>query len=317
MRTSKRNTWISTPSRLVTLSVALVAGMCPCQQLPSQPTSETQGLMTRVGSPSHLALDEFRKAGMEDIKPHVLTAAERSKVESALSSLPALHQKVLFRRLHSLAFVDGVPGEGTGLTSPDATKGLYDITLRASLLDESLSTFLTTKEQREFTADGSGVTVTVEGTGADALTYVLLHESTHIVDKSCGITTATENPFTADIWTGYLNLAPPLAASVAATTYFRGGRRLGSSKAASVYDALSLTPFVSLYSTASKEEDFAELVAWHEMLIQHHGGLIVAMEDSNGKPLRQWRPLDFAGVRKRFLDVDSLLTSVNACDGVL
>ena len=67
-----------------------------------------------------------------------------------------------------------------GLPLPVANTGLYDITLRASILNEPLSTFLTTKERRIFTDDGSGITVTVEGTGADALTYVLLHESTRM-----------------------------------------------------------------------------------------------------------------------------------------
>ena len=34
------------------------------------------------------------------------------------------------------------------------------------------------------------------------MTYVLLHESTHVVDKSCGITADTNTPLIADTWTG-------------------------------------------------------------------------------------------------------------------
>ena len=63
-----------------------------------------------------------------------------------------------------------------------------------------LSTFLTTKEQRVFRDDGSGNTVAVMGTGTDAVTYVLLHESTHVADFVCGMTKHPEN----GIWGGSL-----------------------------------------------------------------------------------------------------------------
>jgi hypothetical protein len=297
----------------VAFSIALVSGASVGQQPLPQDTTEIRSLMTRVVTPSQLALDEFRKAGMEGVKPHTLTASEQDKVKAALLALPALHRYVLDKRLNSFAFVDGIPGEGTGLTSPAVTKGLYDITFRASLLDETLSTFLTNKERRVFSADGSGVTLTVRGTGTDALTYVLLHEATHVVDKSCGITATRGNPFTASIWTGPRTLVPSLASSVAATTYFRGGRPLPLTQAANVYNALSQTPFLSLYSTAAREEDFAELVAWHELFLHHHGNLVIELKDTRGEPPMQWKPLNFEGVQRRFLEVDKLFLSANSC----
>ena len=299
------------------LGIALMPVANATQQ--DSPLNEAAGvkaLMARVGPPSQEALDEFKNAGMEDVRPHLLTTPERAKVEAALASLPALNRQVLEKKLHYLAFVDGIPGEGTGLTSPVAKTGLYDITLRASILDEPLSTFLTTKERRVFTDDGSGITVTVNGIGTDALTYVLLHESTHVVDKSCGITTEPRSPFTAGIWTSQKEMVPPLASSIAATTYFRGGRPLGEGQAATIYDALAKTPFVSLYATASDQEDFAELVAWHEILKQHHGNLVIAVNDARGKILRRWEPLTFPEVQNRFADVDKLLASPAPCNGL-
>jgi hypothetical protein len=52
-------------------------------------------------------------------------------------------------------------------------------------------------------------------------------------------------------------MVPPLASSVAATTFFRGRCPLGVGEAATVYDALAQTPFVNLYATASPLEDLA------------------------------------------------------------
>jgi len=74
-----------------------------------------------------------------------------------------------------------------------------------------------------------------------------------------------------------------------------------------VYDSLAQSPFVSLYSTASEQEDFSELVAWRDVMQQHSGNLIIEMADADGKILRRWEPLTFPGVQKRFADVDDLL----------
>lgn len=273
-------------------------------------------LMARVGSPSKLAMKEFKKAGMQGVTPHILTAEERSTVEAALASLPALNKRVLEKKLHSLSFVDGIPGEGTGLPSPNAKTGLYDITLRASIVDESLSTFLTTKERRVFVDDGSGTTVTVAGTGTNALTYVLLHESSHVVDKGCGITANPHSRFVDGIWASLKEMTPSVAA-ITPRTYFRGGSKLPAAEAEATYVALSRTPFVSLYATASEAEDFAELVAWHEILKQHQGDLVIEVTDARGKTLKQWDPLTFPGVEGRFANVDELLTSQSDCRNLL
>ncbi|WP_150132878.1 hypothetical protein [Acidisarcina polymorpha] len=249
---------------------------------------------------------------MQDVKPHTLTSEERKAVEAALAALPALNKRVLERHLHNLAFVDGIPGEGTGLTSPSKKTGLSDITLRASVIDESLTTFLTNKERRVYKQDASGMTITVAGTGTNALTYVLLHESTHVVDISCGITTTPGGPFVQSIWTDYSTLAPSLAV-ITPTTYFRGADHLPMAKATSLYDALAQTPFVSLYATASRQEDLAELVAWHEIYTQGGGDLTIELQDPGGKTIRQWHPLTFPKVRERFTEVDQLLSSQPGC----
>ncbi len=66
--------------------------------------------MARVGTPSPAAVDEFKNAGMEEVRPHVLSISERAKVESVLASLPELNRRALEKKLHSLAFADGIPG---------------------------------------------------------------------------------------------------------------------------------------------------------------------------------------------------------------
>ena len=300
--------------RVVVVGLALLPAVRAVGQGSGQ--GDVGALMDRVGTPSAMAVDQFKQAGMEEVRGHALTAAEREQVRGVLASLPALNRRVLEKRLHSLAFVDGIPGEGTGLTSPFGKTGLYDITLRASILAEPLTTFLTTKEQRVFREDGSGNTVTVAGTGTDAVTYVLLHESTHVTDFVCGITKHPETGFGAGVWASQTAMVPGLADSQAAKTYFRRGPKVPLGQAVTLYDALATTPFVSLYSTAEPQEDLAEMVAWREIQKEHHGSLVITVKDAQGKTLGQWEPLHFPAVEKRFAAVDGLLESPGTCTGL-
>ena len=270
-------------------------------------------LMARVGRPSHSEIEEFRAAGMDSVRVHVLTEAERAKVEAALASLPPLHKDALLSHLHQLAFVDGIPGEGTGLTSPAVQNGMFDMTFRASLIDEALPTFLTTKEKRVFADDGSGVTVTVTGTGANALTYVLLHESAHVLDGGCAINKTLPNAYDMGIWTEQHQMTAEISHNPATQTYFHQGQKLPLSQAANTYDALAKTPFVSLYATAAATEDFAELIAWRELQQQYGGSLKIEVDDPRSGQKRSWTPLSFPLVKERFSRIDALEALDTGC----
>jgi hypothetical protein len=272
-------------------------------------------LLSRVGAPGALAISQFKKAGMQDVTPHSLTADQRRKVAVALAALPKLTRHVLALRLHTLAFLDGIPGEGTGLTSPASVPGLYDISLRTSVIDESLIQFLTTKEALVFLNDGTGASVTVTGTGADAVTYVLLHESAHILDKVCNITGSSDESFESNVWRNDRELAPALA-GVTPKTHFRGGGRLPLTQAPAVYDALARTPFVSLYATANRKEDFAELLAWQNVAARPQGDLVITEENAGAGTSRRWHPLESSGVRVRFARLSNLLGSPMTCRGL-
>ncbi len=282
----------------------------------SREVAASRPLNVCVNQPSEQAMSIFKDAGLKDVRPHALTGAERIKVQAALDSLPPLNKEVLAKYLYQLAFVDGIPGEGTGLTSPAAGKGQFDITLRASVIGESLSTLLTLKERRVFTDDGSGTTVTVSGTGADALTYVLLHESTHVLDKACGITASFPNLFDNTIWTAARELTYTFNSTLATRTYFRGTTQLPLGKATDLYNSLSKTPFVSLYATASANEDFAELVAWRELQQQHSATLTISVSSPSNGTVTEWHPFTFPALQKSFAQVDDLEHLRQGCPAV-
>lgn len=289
------------------------AGLAPLPVLGASPPAT---LASRIAPPDRAVIQHFEAAGMRDIRPHALTPAELAQVEQALARLPALHRRVLDTHLRHLSFVDGVPGQGTALTSQVGDSARFDITLRASALHESLSHFLTTKERRLFEADASGHTVTIEADGADALTYLLLHEATHVLDMSSKLTEQPDNAFGRGIWQAptaqggvalALQLAPKLAASPAAATRFRGAGPIAASRARTHYDALAHTPFVSFYATAAPGEDLAELVAWHVISRRHGRTLSIGVHDADGALLARYEPMRFPAVQARLALVERLL----------
>ncbi|KQS34251.1 hypothetical protein [Dyadobacter sp. Leaf189] len=215
----------------------------------------------------------FREAGMQPVK-HELTPAEKEKVTKAFKLLPPLHQHILKGHLLSISFMDHMPN--TALTSPvDSVGGkkMFNITFRASLLNENISQWATWKEKSCFIpAADSSYSLHVEGGNMDAIIYVLLHEATHVVDAVTNITPHPDNasavveptPFTKDIWRLMNKPAEPYIDSLLETR-FRSGKPVSISLAPDVYAKLSKTPFPSLYATAAWFEDIAELLSIYHM----------------------------------------------------
>jgi len=269
---------------------------------------KTKALLGRIGPPSPKVIREFEQAGMREVRNHEITQEERAKIGYALASLPELHREILLEHLDRLSFLDGIPGEGTGLTAPGEQGGHYTITFRASIIDESLSQYLTTKERRLFTSVEGGPKVTITASSLDALPFVFLHESTHVVDNTFGIKRNSTHPLISNIWADTRTLQPPYAASVLTTTAFRGGATIPTEDAPKVYDALAASPFLSLYSTAAASEDIAELVAWYEELKLRNANLVIEVSTAQGSTIKKYRPLEFPLVVERYRAVQELLS---------
>ncbi len=273
-------------------------------------------LASRIATPGPDIIGHFEAAGMRSVRPHVLTPAELAQVEQTLARLPALHRRALDTHLRHLGFVDGVPGQGTALTSKVGDTTQFDITVRASALRESLDEFLTTKERRLFEADGTGQSVSFETDGADALTYLLLHEATHVLDMSRQLTDKPGNAFGSSVWQAGkdngVTLAPHLAASPVAASRFRGAGPIPASRARATYDALADSPFVSLYASASPAEDLAELMAWHVVSGRLGHKIRLTVRAADGALLGRYEPMQFPGVRARLPLLEKLLDAAQA-----
>jgi hypothetical protein len=272
-------------------------------QVPPAPASvrdqTASTLRARIGPPDEQTIQAYIRAGATETKGHVLTEPEWALVEAAIVDLPASYRTVLERRLARLSFIDAPSSLGTALTRTIEGPGgdsMFDITIRAEVLEASLSDFLTQKEAMLFSPDGSGYSVRVEAGQASALTYILLHETSHVVDRALNVT--KDNPFKT-VWADYRTLAPTYSADPIAHTAYRREPKLALSQSPSLYKALARSPFVSLYATASAGEDFAELMAWSELSRRFETPLKIQVLDGRGDAVVSVEPLKSPTVRSR------------------
>ena len=264
-------------------------------------------LLSRIGPPDPLVLETYARAGATNIATHQLGDEEMAIVNSALARLPALHRRILEQHLVRLTFLDLKAGAGSALTSrvgPDENSKHFAITLRASLINETLTDFLNTKESALFLDDGSGYQIRFDAGLADALTYILVHEASHVVDQVLGLTDDNASPFMAGNWETTRQPLEPYLSSLALQNRFRGAPRIPLSEAPAYYRALSETPFVTFYATAAAPEDVAELFAWKQVSKNLDDGLTLSVLNGLGDVIFQYEPLESPLVRARFLTVD-------------
>jgi len=256
---------------LLLTAASLAHAQAPTAAVHIDPAST---LDSRVGETDPSVLKMFADAGMPTPRAHALTDAERQSLARAFAVMPPVHQRVLRERLRRISFLDGMPN--TALTSTvesHTAEPLYDLTIRAGVLHETVSEFLTTKERTCFDFGGSARTVVIEAGSLEAIVYVLLHEATHMVDGALGLTPVDGKPpaadadlLTIDVWTDRLTVASAYASPLLeGLAYRRGGRPIPASDAPKVYGALQRTPFASLYGSSNWHDDVAELVAWHHL----------------------------------------------------
>lgn len=249
----------------------------------------------------------FREAGLKPVN-RTLTTAEKEKVSKAFEHLTPLHQRILKQHLLSISFMDNMPN--TALTSQLDTSGatkMFNITFRASLLEENISQWATWKENSCFTPTAdSSYQLRVEGGSMDAIVYVLMHEATHIVDAVTGITpdpaekdTIVEPTlYTKNIWRTANRPAEAYIDTLLEQTRFRSGKSVPISMAPYVYSQLSKTPFASLYSMAAWSEDIAELATIYHLTTKLNQPFYIVVTKNNVE-LARFEPMKNALVRQR------------------
>jgi hypothetical protein len=254
----------------------------PAHRLSSYVTDFAAPLADRVAMAPDFLLTYLREADKVDTyQGYLPTAAERDQIRATIDLLPAAYKATLKERLIGIYFISGWTGSGMADFALDEKGTVYCLlVVNPDTMRHTLSDWLTRRESTCFVADSPGnktFTLAVDcGTAYSGLTYILLHEGSHIMDYVHGYSPFVKpslrdigiagkgGPFTADAWESFSTPRAPLRFPAAITFYgLSGGPRLHLSQAPAVYKDLESSPFVSLYGTMSWLEDFAEYCTWH------------------------------------------------------
>lgn len=303
--------------RILLISFVLAWGICASQSalshtdasLSRRPFDTAVPLVDRTG-PAPRAF--FDMLGLKSAHSHVLTENDRDKLAFALAQLTPLQQRILTGHLRSISFVEGMPNNA--LTYQDARSNnalkLYDITIRAGVLNETVSQLVTNKENSCFDSSGSTMKVSIDAGQMNALVYILLHEATHVVDGVLNFTPDTGKvdpealPLTAAIWQDRVHAKPAYRDPILdATCWHVAGKKIPIADAIGVYKAFEKTPFASLYGSNNWHDDVAELVAWHDMTAMLHQPYAIQIIKA-GKVVFSYAPMKSTLVQRRFRYLD-------------
>ena len=191
-----------------------------------------------------------------------------------MEQLPAFARETLLQHVRSISFIDGIPGNGVTSLEEGTTVPVFDIVLRAGLLQETVSDYLTRKERGYYSSDPSDTSLSFEGGSLSAVLYVLTHESVHVLDNSHrkgeeGLPQlfAERSPdlLVHGIWQEARTKVQMYQSPLFQMSWFGNGKKPSLDTAEPTYRVLARTPFVSLYGSSSWYEDVAELVTCYYM----------------------------------------------------
>jgi hypothetical protein len=238
-------------------------------------------------------------------------------IDAYLSQLPMVHQRVLQDWLIGIYLVNDFQGSGWADYVLDGGDNLYSILIfNPVVLREGLSELLTRKENSCFIQDDPCFRVLIDcGRDFKGLMYILLHETSHIVDYLQGFTPCVEEDmrgvrkaprqitsFVEGIWAGYAEPAKAYDFLSREKITFYGlnrGPKINITQALRMYGRLAKTPYASLYGSMNWAEDFSELVTFFH-LTQKLGQRYEVRVLNGDELLLSYSPMTAPGVMARF-----------------
>lgn len=232
-------------------------------------------LSERVEDASDEVVKLFDEPGSARVARHRPTSAECGKLDGALGSLPLRHREILRTRLRGISFLEGMPNNALTSVVEVGRVDMFDLTIRAGVLGETISELVTRKERTIFDRGDSRLELSIDAGGGDAILYVLLHEGAHMVDRSLRMTPEpgssgsgqpAVSPLLREAWSSRTEIADPAVRAVlGGLAYRHSGAVVGIRQARMIYETLAHSSFASLYGSANWNEDIAELLAWHHL----------------------------------------------------
>jgi hypothetical protein len=248
------------------------------------------------------------------------------EVQKNLHLLPKNYLSILQDRLIGIYFIQNWVGSGAADYVLDSNDEIYAILiLNPEVLRHNISDWVTYREQTCYKprdAQDKDIRVRIDcGIEYTGLTYVLLHETSHIIDYMRHYTPYVEDnirelglgvqetAFTSPIWQTYNQPQPVNDFTKRKELSFYGvGRKptIHFAEADALYKDLSRTPFSSLYGSRNWAEDFAEYITWYYLTQVLHQPYKIEVQYSDEIEYI-YSPMESLLVLKRAESIGSLL----------
>lgn len=209
------------------------------------------------------------------VASHAITPEDRRKIAAAFAYLTPLQKRVAQDRLRSISVADGMGGNASTVRVSCKDCLAFDLVINSIVLNETLSQFATRKERTLFDASGSTLNVSIDAGQMSALTFIVLHEFTHMVDMTLELTPQTapgqpiseaqQTSFGRGIWATGNDPVAAYRTPLIDGARWRSGKTMRIEQATAYYEDLAKTPFPSSYATAMPVEDLPELLALNEL----------------------------------------------------
>ena len=246
---------------------------------------------------------------------------ERAKIGEVFDRLPARHREVLEQRLIGVYCVENFAGSGMADYIIGPGDALYAVLiLHPRVFEMDASELLTYRANTAFRQEDSDIELIIDvSEEVSGLAYIMLHETTHIVDYVERHTPYVEpgmyelfgrsghdTSFTDEVWEDYRVLGSSVDFVYQPELRFYGigdEPKLSNIDLPSTYQALSQTPFASLYASISWAEDFAEFVTFY-YLVHALGARYEIRIERAGKSISYYEPMSSSVVLDRAALID-------------
>ena len=286
-------------------------------------------LVSRMGPPPHIALKHLRELDSKNYTYYLPTEAELGIIRQEFQKLPARNLQILQKRMVCMFFINGFLGSGMTEWITDNNGRLYSfIVFNTETIKKNISDLLVWKEKTCFKKNNPAYDIEIDcGTKTSGFLYILLHESTHVVDYASGVTPFTEEAiqkirlraeggmdFTFGIWSGYYKTSMDMPFRKDITFYgFSKGPKINISSAASVYRGLSSSPFPSLYASSNWAEDLAEMLTFYHLTQKMDIPYTIRVK-RNGKTIYSIQPMNSLRVKRRFSQMKKFYSRTDDID---
>lgn len=252
----------------------------------------------------------------KDYSPYRPTRNELKLFREYFSQLPALNRKTMMETTVAIYFVKNFMGGGMSDFIAGHNNQVFTILyINPDIFSKTFSQWITYRESGSFKQGDGTIRLDVNcGKKYNALMYLLIHESTHIVDYVHNINPYVEHSsadvfgiktnsrsFTDGVWEDYKVPVSQYYVDDSDKLSFYGLSKvsLSDTKIKSMYDNLKKTPFVSLYGCRNWAEDLADSMTFYHLTQVLKQPYTITVYENN-KPVMTYSPETSPLVRARW-----------------